>query len=706
MGKVPYSGVRTNINNLNLLTLLFRTSYLKIAIGGDGMGTTRLTAAVMAMLCAHAAHAADDSDSPLANRVAVIGHYDNAVGTSDAASQGTVIAGLIANRPALRTGELLEFVPGMIVTQHSGDGKANQYFLRGFNLDHGTDFATYVDAMPVNMRSHAHSQGYSDLNFLIPELVQRIDYKKGSYFADESDFSSAGAAHIRLADQLPQGVASLTLGSYAYQRGLLADSFTAAGGTLLYGLEVSRNNGPWDTPERMRKYSGTLRYSSGDAQQGYSVTAMAYRNRWNATDQVPLRALEQGLIGRYGGIDPTDGGDTARSSLSWAMHDRSGARVTEASAYLVHSSLDLFSNFTYLLNDPVNGDQFQQSERRTMTGFNASQAWLSQLGGIEMRNKFGVQARYDHVAPIGLYATRERQRIATVRQDRVNEGSAGLYWETTSYWRPDLRSILGLRYDAYRFDVGGERASAHKASPKLSLILGPWDQTEYFVNYGSGFHSNDARGVTGPDPATPLVGTRGAELGVRSEWLPGLQSSVSLWRLDIDSELVYAGDRGQTEASRPSRRSGVEWSNHYIAAPWLLFDLDLSASRARYRRHDPAGDHVPEALEKVASFGATVKDLGSWYGGLELRYFGPRPLIEDNSVRSASTTLAYGRIGYRIDSRTRLTLDGFNLFNRRASDIDYYYASRLPGEEAQGVNDRHSHPVEPRTLRLTLSRNF
>ena len=669
------------------------------------MKTTQLAAAMAALLAAQA-QATEEVAGALVASVNVVGNYDNAVGTSDAASQGTVTASLIANRPALRTGELLEFVPGMIVTQHSGDGKANQYFLRGFNLDHGTDFATYVDAMPVNMRSNAHGQGYSDLNFLIPELVQRIDYKKGSYFADEGDFSSAGAAHIRLADSLPVGQASLSLGGYGYQRGVVADSLAAAGGTLLYGLEVSRNNGPWDTPERVRKYSGALRYSGGDAQQGYSVTAMAYRNRWNATDQVPLRAVEQGLIGRYGAIDPSDGGDTARSSLSWAMHSRANDRITEASAYIVHSTLDLFSNFTYLLNDPVNGDQFQQSEKRTMAGFNISQAWLSNIGGIDMRNKFGLQTRYDHVSPIGLYATRERQRLATVREDRVNEGSAGAYWENTSYWRPDLRSIVGVRYDAYRFDVNGDKADAHKVSPKLSLIFGPWARTEYFLNYGRGFHSNDARGVTGPDPATPLVGTRGAELGVRSEWLPGLQSSLSLWGLDIDSELVYAGDSGQTEASRPSRRSGVEWSNHYIAAPWLLFDLDLSASRARYRQHDAVGDYVPESLDKVASFGVTVKDLGRWNAGFELRYFGQRPLIEDNSIRSASTMLAYGRIGYRIDRSTRLTLDGFNLFNHRASDIDYYYASRLPGEDAEGANDRHFHPVEPRTLRLTLTKNF
>ncbi|MBP1205853.1 hypothetical protein JOD97_003915 [Duganella sp. 1411] len=680
------------------------------------MGIKRNMAAIMALAVrGGAALAADDADgtdvaaAAAMSRVTVLAHYDNAVGTSDAASQGTVTSNLIASRAALRTGELLEFVPGMIVTQHSGDGKANQYFLRGFNLDHGTDFATYVDAMPVNLRSNAHGQGYSDLNFLIPELVQRIDYKKGGYFADEGDFAAAGAAHIRLADRLPEGTASLTVGRYGYRRALLADSFavpSAAGGTILYGMELGRNDGPWQTPEQVRKYNAVLRYSHGDAQDGYSVTAMAYRNRWNATDQVPQRAVRDGLIGRFGTLDASDGGDTARTSVSWDMHRRGDGRITEASAYLVRSSLDLYSNFTYLLADPVDGDQFQQSERRTMGGFNASQTWLDKIGGVDMRNKVGLQTRYDHVSPIGLYATREREKLATVREDRIKEASAGLYLENTSYWLPAFRTVAGLRYDAYRFDVNGRDVSANKASPKLSLIFGPWAGTEYFINYGAGFHSNDARGVLAPAAATPLVGTRGAELGMRSELVRGLQSSLSLWTLDIDSELVFVGDSGDTEASRPSRRSGIEWSNHYIAAPWLLFDLDLSASRARYRRDDPAGNHVPGSLDKVASFGVTFKDLGRWFGGAELRYFGPRPLIEDDSVRSASTALAYGRIGYKLNRRTKLTLDGFNLFNRRASDIDYYYASRLPGEPAEGVDDVHSHPVEPRTWRLTLSHSF
>lgn len=665
-----------------------------------------------------AAQAAPALDETRTVRVA--GHYDNAVGTSDAASQGVITTELIVNRPALRTGELLEFVPGLIVTQHSGDGKANQYFLRGFNLDHGTDFATYVDGMPVNMRTHAHGQGYSDLNFLIPELVQRIDYKKGPYFAGEGDFASAGAARIRLADKLPQGQASVSVGQHGYVRGVVADSLAAGPGTLLYGMEVNRNNGPWDVPERVRKYSGVLRYSQGTQDDGFSVTAMAYKNSWNATDQVPLRAVESGQIGRFGSLAPSDGGDTSRYSLSYAMRQRTENRLFEFDAYLIRSQLELNSDFTYLLANPEQGDQFQQSERRTVAGVNAAESWHTQLAGLPMRNKIGLQARYDRLSPVGLYSTLERVRLSTLREDRVRESSIGLYGENTVQWLPWLRSVAGLRYDAYRFKVASSidgnsgTANDHVVSPKLSLILGPWSKTEFFVNYGKGFHSNDARGTTQtrlPDgeastPVTPLVPTKGMELGARTEWLPGLQSSLALWRLDIASELLFVGDAGETEPSRASRRHGIEWNNHYIAAPWLLFDLDLAASRSRYTQSDPAGNFIPGSIDKVASFGVTVTDQGPWSGALQVRYFGPRPLIEDNSVRSASTTLAYARLAYQLNRKTRIALDVFNLFDKRASDIDYYYASRLPGEPLEGVNDRHFHPVEPRSARLTLSYAF
>jgi outer membrane receptor protein involved in Fe transport len=288
-----------------------------------------------------------------------------------------------------------------------------------------------------------------------------------------------------------------------------------------------------------------------------------------------------------------------------------------------------------------------------------------------------------------------------------------------------LRSVAGLRFDRFAFDVDSSipQNSGKKndsiASPKLSLIFGPWNKTEYFANYGYGYHSNDARGATAKvaakDPTVavqavdPLVRSKGGELGLRTELVPGLQSSLALWHLKLDSELLFVGDAGETEPNRASKRYGIEWNNHYVARPWLLFDLDLAASRARFSEDDPdpaVGNHIPGAVNRVASLGVTVTDLGSWFGQFQVRYFGPRPLIEDNSVRSSATTLAYLRVGYKVSKDVRLALDVFNLFDREASDIDYYYPSRLRGEPAGGVDDIHFHPVEPRSLRMTLTANF
>jgi len=659
--------------------------------------------------------------------VQVEGNYNAGVGSSDAASQGSVTSKLIENRPTLRPAEVLEFVPGVIVTQHSGDGKANQYFLRGFNLDHGTDFATFVDGMPVNMPTHAHGQGYSDLNWLIPELVSRIDYKKGPYFADEGDFTSAGAARIGLFGALPQGIASLTLGEHRYARGLLAKSLALGSGQLLYAVEAAHNDGPWDNPEKFHRLNGVLRYSLADGDSRSSLTAMAYSAGWNSTDQIPQRAVDSGMVSRFGAIDPSDGGSTARYSLSY-QHKRSFDDGTlEFNAYAIGSRLDLYSNFTFNLDhpSPLNADQFEQAEQRKVFGLGASRSFNASRGSVDSTNTLGLQLRHDRLDPVGLYSALGRERVATTQEARVRETSVGVYGENSTQWAPWFRSVAGLRYDRYRFNLESSIAansgsqSAGITSPKLALIFGPWSKTEAFASYGYGFHSNDARGVfasVAPDGVTPtlaspaLVRTRGAELGLRTEVLPGLQSSLALWQLKLDSEIVFVGDAGSTEASGASQRHGIEWNNHYIAAPGLLLDADIAVSRARFTEDQGdvpnTGRSIPGSVDTVVSLGATLTEIGPWFGQFQLRYFGPRPLIEDNSQSSKATTLAYLRVGYKIDRDLRLALDVFNLFDRKASDIDYYYASRLPGEPPQGVNDIHFHPVEPRSLRLTLTANF
>jgi hypothetical protein len=329
-------------------------------------------------------------------------------------------------RPASRVGELLEVVPGLIVTQHSGEGKANQYFLRGFNLDHGTDLAITVDGMPVNMPSHGHGQGYADINFLIPELVRSVDIRKGPYSADQGDFASAGAVGIDYLNRLPKNIAEITFGSFGYQRALAAGSSAVGDGTLLAAIEANKYNGPWDVPDNVRKLNGVLRYSQGTATDGFMLSAMAYSNGWNSTDQVPQRAIDQGVIGRFGSLDATDGGTSSRFSLSsnWAQSSEFGQ--SKVSAYVVNSSLRLFNNFTYFLDDPVNGDQFSQLDRRTLYGFNASHSFDVRFAGIETQTRIGLQTRADDIH-VGLFRTLQRATLSTVREDNVREGNFGLW---------------------------------------------------------------------------------------------------------------------------------------------------------------------------------------------------------------------------------------------------------------------------------------
>lgn len=663
---------------------------------------------------------ADGPHDGRTDAIEVIGHYENAIGTSNAASQGYITPRLIENKPLLRPAEVLEYVPGVVVTQHSGDGKANQFFLRGFNLDHGTDFATSVAGVPVNMPTHAHGQGYSDLNFLIPELISRVDYKKGPYYAQEGDFSSAGAAHFHYFDQLKQGIGDITLGSFGYRRALLADSPLLTTGNLLYALELIGNNDPWESPSRFGKQNGVLRYSLGSASDRHSVTLMAYQGRWNATDQIPLRAVSRGQINRLGTVDPSDGGNSERYSLSYERRHTDRDHEFQLNAYAMRYRMRLYSNFTYFMNNLVNGDQFEQADRRSVYGIAPTWLAIGKLWDRESILKYGLTVRRDAIDSVGLFSTTQRDRFATVREDSVGQTSIGGFAEHSLQWTDWFRSVVGARVDRYRFNVTGNLAAnsgksgGQIVSPKLNLIFGPFSKTEFFVSAGRGFHSNDGRGtVARVDPATlapvtaapALVRSKGSELGVRTEWIPNLQSSLALWKLNLGSELVFVGDAGTTTAARPSRRNGVEWSNRYRPREWLIMNADLSASKSEFSNFDPVGNRIPGSINRVAALGASVNEQGAWSGTLQMRYFGPRPLLANNSVQSASTLLWNGRVGYKVDSKLRLAADILNLFNRKASDIDYFYQSQLRGEAAPS-GDLHFHPVEPRSLRLSLIANF
>ena len=642
------------------------------------------------------------------------------IGQSDSATEGLVLREQLEQRPVSRAAELLEFVPGMIATQHSGEGKANQYFLRGFNLDHGTDFAMSVDGVPVNMRTHGHGQGYADLNFLIPELVENLEYRKGPYYADVGDFSAAGSADFHYLDRLPGPLAEFSAGEFGFRRALVVGSVDTGPGHTLLAADYSEYDGPFAVDQDTGKFNGVVKYSSGNALDGMSLTAMVYDDQWNSPDQIPLRAVEQGRIDRFGFIDPTVGGESHRYSLSADLRrSMSNGGHWSLSAYALDYEMDLFSNFTYFLENDEDGDQFQQVDDRTVYGGSGHvHIPLSGDGSTAIRTGFDI--RRDDIDKVGLFQSRNRLPLSAIRDDTVEETSVGVYAEIRHTWSSWLRTVAGIRTDYYDADVNALLAensgSADETltAPKFTAVLGPWSETEFFVNVGRGFHSNDVRGatiridpadgVTPVDPVDLLVPAFGYDIGMRTAIVPNSQIALSLWALDLDSELVFVGDGGATEPSGETQRYGAEISWIYRPNESLIVDADYAYSHGRFTG-SPTEDRIPNAVSRVASVGVSYTGSGKLTGGLRARYFGSAPLVEDNRARSDATFVLNGEISYQFTPAIRGSLAGFNLLDSTDNDITYFYESRLPGESS-GVEDIHFHPVEPRLFRATLTLSF
>jgi hypothetical protein len=649
----------------------------------------------------------------------VQGRVDDLTGIVSTASVGYVGARDLRVRPLLRAGELLETVPGMILTQHSGGGKSNQMFVRGFNLDHGTDFSTKLEGMPINLPTHAHGHGYTDLNFLIPELLDHVEYSLGNFYAEIGDFGSAGGADFRLRRSLDAPILSAGLGDHGYQRVVAAASTPlGARGTLLAGGEAQRNDGPWDLPEDLQKLSGMLRYTLEGATSTFSLLALGYDNEWSATDQIPSRAVEAGTIGRFGNLDETLGGASSRYTAiaSWNRATSSSSQKVEV--YGAYYELDLFSNFTYVLDDPADGDQFRQQDHgRTIVGANLAHLQPFDLGGLEHTVTVGAQLRGD-MGELTLSRTSDRALVSTVRNDEFTQWSGGAYAELKSPWSDVFRTTLGLRTDAYMFDVTSDLAANtgesddQIVSPKLSVAVGPFAGTEVYASGGFGFHSNDARGTVNTvdpvsgDPTEPvdaLVRSWGAELGLRSQPVNGLNSTVALWTLQLDSELLFVGDAGTTKPSGGSRRAGVTFANFYRLTEEWNADLDVSFTKARLLDVPGSEDRIPGAMERVVAAGLGYESVEDGpFGMVRLRHFGEYPLIEDNSMRSEASALVNLSAGYKLGN-ARITVQMLNALDEENSDIQYFYTSRLPGEPAEGVDDVHFHPAEPREIRVSLS---
>jgi hypothetical protein len=650
---------------------------------------------------------------------------ENLVGVASAGSEGAITAAQLAVRPVNRATEVLETVPGLIISQHSGEGKANQYYLRGFNLDHGFDFAQTVAGIPVNMPTHAHAQGYADSNFLIPELVSGVQYRKGPYYAENGDFSSAGSANINYFNVLERPIVSVTGGSFNYGRFFGAATPRLGDGNLLTAFEWERDNGPWVSPNNKDKYNGVVRYSQGNSRNGLSLTFLGFSNHWHSTDQIPQRAVDSGAIDRFGFIEETDGGETYRYAgiFDWQRSDANDS--TRITGYVQRYGVQLFHNFTYFLNDPENGDQFEQFERRWTTGAKVTHRRIGRIGGKSSESLIGLDLRNDSVGgPLGLYHTRETVRLATIRADDVDQRSVGVFGETQIELSRFVRTTFGLRGDIYNWNVtannplnSGEKTSGI-LSPKVSAAFGPWHSTEFYANWGLGYHSNSGLGITlqvdpvSGDPASTspaFARAQGAEFGARTVAIRGLQTTATLWYLDFDSELIYVGDSGSTEEGPASRRYGVEVTNYVYPNRWVALDLDVSFSRARFLDLPQGEDFVPGALNRVISAGIAVNPPAGVpsgiFGGFRLRHFGPRPLIEDNSVESRSTSIYNGEVGYKFSDRVRLTAEAYNMFDAKVSDIDYFFESRLR-DEPEPVEDIHFHAAIPRSARLTLRVSF
>ncbi|MDO6683481.1 TonB-dependent receptor [Oceanobacter sp. 5_MG-2023] len=651
------------------------------------------------------------------------------LGEAISASEGYVDQDAIEVRPLLRTGEVLELVPGMVVTQHSGSGKANQYFLRGFNLDHGTDFAVLVDEMPVNMRSHGHGQGYTDLNFLIPEAIQSLEYQKGSYDASVGDFSSSGNAAFTTASRLDNGLAKITLGQDAYQRGLLMDSVNTGTGDFFYALEKQGYDGPWtDVSEDIDKTNVWLKYHQPLAGGDWSISLMGYDNQWNSADQIPERAVASGQIDELGSLDDTVGGKSDRYSINsqWQSANLS------LSAYAIRYNMNLWSNFTYYLDDSDNGDQFEQVDHRWIYGGQIEYRQQSELAGVVASTRIGADYQLDDIDEVGLYHTTERQRLGTIRSDAVTQQSLGLFADTTLYWNEQWRTMIGVRYDYFDFDVdsrvdvnqNGVDLSANSGtaddtnlSLKSSLVYAPDQNREIYLSIGQGLHSNDTRGTTiQVDPADgsdvdavdPLVDSIGYELGVRGLIAERLNASLVLWQLDLDSELLFVGDAGNTEATRSSRRQGIEMTGYLNLTEAWNADLEYAYTRARFRDSSDDGDYIPGAPESVAQAGLTyigaTPSAQPWSGSLRMRYIGPRALLEDNSERAGSNLVLNAATQLELQN-WQFGLEVLNLLDSDDHDIDYWYESQLAGE-SEAQEGLHYHVMEPRTVRMSAALMF
>jgi len=610
-----------------------------------------------------------------------------------------------------RPAQVLRLIPGFIAVEHSGGaGKADQYLLRGFDADHGTDVAFFSDGMPINLRTHAHGQGYTDLNFIIPETIEGLDVYKGAYLPEFGDFATAGAVNFKTRQVVQEGVVQAAGGQYDTQRYMLMFSPTKSRVRTLFAAEGYYTNGPFQNDNRYFRTNLLGKMTTNlSGRDELSLTATFHKAQWNASGEIPLRAVQDGSLDRFGAIDPSEGGKTLRSTAKLNYHyDTTSGGQFFANAYGQYYRLDLFTNFTFFLYDPANGDGIQQSDRRVMYGGDIGYKQRGEVLGLPSIGTIGVQTRVDNInARLGTQTTRMPTGITT--DSDILEASYAPFVKAEVQPTPWMRLAGGVRGETFTFDVRNrcptcaEEPAGRKQSgvvlPKMNLILGPWASTEFFANFGEGYHSNDARSVVA-QASSPIARAKSYEVGVRSKpWGPeGVELIATLWRLDLKSELVFVGDAGTTEIRGASRREGVEVAARGQVWGPIYFNGSVTWTKAEFRN----GDAIPLASE-VTAYGAL---LVRWPEGLtsqlQATYLGVRPLIEDRSVKSPSW------IDFDLSERYQLPiklshgrLEAFlfiqNLFNTKWEQAIFAFESQRRNEAAP-VNDIHFVPGNPRTF--------
>ncbi len=591
-------------------------------------------------------------------------------------------------RPHPRPADILQVVPGLYVNQHAGGGKANQYFLRGFDADHGTDLALSVDGVPVNLVSHGHGQGYADLNWIIPEVIERVEVFKGPYFAQHGDLATAGAINLVTRSHSDQSSLTLSGGSFGTYRGLVMAAPEVEGWSPIIAAQISGTNGPFLNPEKLERYSLFSKVTHPLSEHvTFSLALTAYGSGWNASGQLPLREVSAGRLDRFGSIDPTDGGNSQRQSLYATLRAlTSDDGEINVMAYAVLYRLTIFSNFTFFSVDPVDGDQIQQHDDRFLAGARASYRFIRRAGLLTFDTTFGTQLRIDDIHN-SLRRTKARRELSTTVLADVREGSLGVYLQEEISFGKWARLILGARGDYFGFDVTDRLdsvnsgvAQAQKISPKASLVVSVIPHTDIYVNFGYGFHSNDARGVTRDvDPATPFARALGSEVGARTQLFDRVEIAASAFLLDLESELVWVGDDGSTEARGPTRRLGVEGEARVKILPWLTADLDVTWTRATFVQNAGNGNAVALAPTLIVQGGVSARHPLGPYGRLGVLHLADRPATEDGFLTAKGFTRVDAALGFH-HKRFDVALGIQNLFNTQWSEAQFANVSRLPNE--------------------------